>query len=89
MKKSLLLCALLGSLALTACDRPNPPQDVTVSVPPAPAPATPAAPDTTSTTVVTVPVPGPPGPPGPQGDPGRTGNTTVIVPAPADRPNQN
>jgi hypothetical protein len=88
MKRSILLCSLLGSLTLAACDRPSePPANVTVSqVPPAPQPTNTTQP-VQSTTIVPVPVPGPPGPPGPQGDPGpqgKTGDNIVIVPPPSD-----
>jgi hypothetical protein len=80
MKYSMLLSALFGAVALSACDKP------TVVTTPAPAPA-PASPSTVPVPVpVPTPVPGPTGPPGPQGEtgqPGKPGGTTVIVTPPA------
>jgi hypothetical protein len=71
MKRFLVLFAILSPLALTACDRFNPPAaSPTIVVTP---PADAAAP---APVVVQVPVavPGPPGPQGDRGDTGRQGN---------------
>jgi hypothetical protein len=84
MKRFLVLFAILSPLALTACDRFNPPaaSPTIVVTPPADAPAP-------APVVVQVPVavPGPPGPQGPQGDQGdqgkrgHDGDTIVVLPA--------
>jgi hypothetical protein len=72
MKKMILPVALLGALALSACER-------TVVTPPNAAIVTPPA------VVNNNPVPGPSGPPGPQGPtgdagaPGNSGDTVVNV----------
>jgi hypothetical protein len=85
MKTWILPIAVLGAVALTACER-------TVVTPPNAAVVTPAP--SSSTTVVPVPVPGPagaPGAPGPQGAPGKPGesSTVVVTPPPADAPKTN
>ena len=75
MKIWILPVAILGAVALSACER-------TVVTPPNAAVVTPAP----STTVVPVPVPGAPGPqgaagaPGAPGAPGKSGDTVVVVP---------
>jgi len=69
MKNLILPVALLGALALSACER-------TVVTPPNAAVVTPPA------VINTNPVPGPAGPPGPQGAsgaPGKPGDTVVNV----------
>ena len=72
MKIWILPVAILGAVALSACER-------TVVTPPNAAVVTPAP----STTVVPVPVPGAPGPqgaPGAPGAPGKSGDTVVVMP---------
>jgi hypothetical protein len=84
MKRFPVFFVILASLALTACDRFNPPAASPTIVVTPPADAAPAPP-----VVVQVPVavPGPPGPQGPQGEQGddgkrgRNGDTIVVVPA--------
>lgn len=74
MKNLILPVALLGALALSACER-------TVVTPPNAAVITPPA------VVNNNPVPGPAGPPGPAGEPGKPGDTTVnVVPVPTPSP---
>lgn len=71
-----LMAALLGALALTACDRPN-----VVNVPPAPAPA--AIPGPAG-------APGATGATGAQGSTGDSGSgTSVIIMPPASAPASN
>lgn len=89
MKLWILPVAILGAVAVSACER-------TVVTPPNAAVVTPA-PSTSTTTVVPVPtpVPGPagaPGAPGPQGaagEPGKPGDTVVVVPPSSDTPKTN
>jgi hypothetical protein len=75
MKILILPVALVGALALSACER-------TVVTPPNAAVVTPPA------VIATNPVPGPSGPPGPQGPsgtPGKAGDTVVnVVPTPSE-----
>lgn len=86
MKLWILPVALMGAVAISACER-------TVVTPPNAAVVTPAP----STTVVPVPVPvpGSPGPqgatgaPGAPGKPGEPGNTVVVVPPASDSPKTN
>ena len=68
MKLLIVPVALIGALALSACER-------TVVTPPNATVITPPA------VIATTPVPGPSGPPGPQGKPGDTVVNVVPVPS--------
>jgi hypothetical protein len=80
----------LIAIALGGCEKKE--TVVVPSSPPAKSPAPAPAPEKSTTVVpVPVPVPGPQGPAGEKGEkgekgePGRGGDTTIIVPPPADK----